>query len=117
MAFNRNVSFTNNHAEGSDGGALYMLTSSQITLNDGAHLTFVNNTGGYDVYCNYNGIMVPHRLGASIVVATGTVLPVFARNYYNPLCFIQYSDPEVPPVEWEQVKPPTQLYFVVLTLY
>ena len=27
-----------------------MLTSSQITLNTGAHLEFVNNTGGYDVY-------------------------------------------------------------------
>ena len=27
-----------------------MLTSSQITLNTGAHLEFVNNTGGYDAY-------------------------------------------------------------------
>ena len=30
-----------------------MLTSSQITLNPGAHLEFVNNTGGYDVYTVY----------------------------------------------------------------
>ena len=44
-----------------------------------------------------------HRLGASIVVDTGTILPVFAKNYYNPLCFIQYPDPEVPPVQWEKV--------------
>ena len=49
VEFVGNVSFTNNNAEGYDGGALYMLTSSQITLNTGAHLEFVNNTGGYDV--------------------------------------------------------------------
>ena len=50
VEFAGNVSFTNNNAQGYDGGALYMLTSSQITLNTGAHLKFVNNTGGYDVY-------------------------------------------------------------------
>ena len=49
IKINGNVSFTNNNAEGFDGGALYMLTSSQITLNPGAHLDFVNNTGGYVV--------------------------------------------------------------------
>ena len=43
-----------------------------------------------------------HRLGASIVVDTGTVLPsVFARNYYNPLCFIQYH--ELSPEQRNQV--------------
>ena len=42
-----------------------------------------------------------HRLGASIVVDTGTVLPAFARNYYNPLCFIQYH--ELSPEQWNQV--------------
>ena len=49
MEFDGRVLFIDNHAEGSDGGALYMLTSSQITLNTGAHLEFLNNTGGYDV--------------------------------------------------------------------
>ena len=49
VEFTGNVSFTNNHAEGSDGGALYLLTSSQIMLKSGAHLEFVNNTGGYDI--------------------------------------------------------------------
>ena len=49
IEFVGNISFTNNNAEGYDGGALYMLTSSQITLNTGAHLEFINNTGGYDV--------------------------------------------------------------------
>ena len=43
-----NVSFINNNAKGFDGGALYMLTSSQIILNNATHLEFVNNTGGYD---------------------------------------------------------------------
>ena len=51
-----------------------------------------------------------HRLGASIVVDTGTVLPVFARNLYNPLCFIQYPHPEVPPVEWEKVSTTTLVH-------
>ena len=46
IEINGNVSFTNNNAKGFDGGALYMLTFSQITLNPGAHLGFVNNTGG-----------------------------------------------------------------------
>ena len=55
-----------------------------------------------------------HRLGASIVVDTGTVLPAFARNYYNPLCFIQYPDPEVPPVQWEKVS--TNTYTTTLTV-
>ena len=53
VEFVGNISFTNNNAEGYDGGALYMLTSSQITLNTGAHLEFVNNTGGYDVSTVY----------------------------------------------------------------
>ena len=42
------VSFTNNNAEGYDGGAIYLLTFSQMTLNDGVQLEFTNNTGGYD---------------------------------------------------------------------
>ena len=47
--FYGNVSLTNNDVEGFDGGAMYMLTFSQMTLNSGAQLEFVNNTGGYDI--------------------------------------------------------------------
>ena len=47
LKLNGSISFTNNNAKGFDGGALYMLTFSQITLNTGAHLEFINNTGGY----------------------------------------------------------------------
>ena len=43
------------------------------------------------------------RLGAAIVVETGTVLPFFTENYYNPLCFIQYQNPLLPPVAWDKV--------------
>jgi len=50
VEFNGNVSFTNNDAKGFDGGALYMLTSSQITVNSRTHLEFINNTGGYESY-------------------------------------------------------------------
>ncbi len=67
-------------------------------------------------YCNYYHTYI-HRLGASIVVAAGTVLPMFARNYYNPLCFIQYPHSDVPPVHWEQVRPHTStisvLYIII----
>ena len=48
VEFNGKISFTNNNAKGYDGGSLYMLTYSQVTLNTGTHLEFVNNTGGYD---------------------------------------------------------------------
>lgn len=48
LEFSGNISFINNNAKGYDGGALYMLTSSQITLNTRTHLDFINNTGGYD---------------------------------------------------------------------
>ena len=49
LKFDGNISFISNHAEGSDGVALYLLTSSQIMLNAGVHLKFVNNTGGYGI--------------------------------------------------------------------
>ena len=58
------ISFTNNNAEGFDGGSLYLLTS-QIILNTGAHLEFVNNTGWYDNYIWH---------GATVVIITGWVL-------------------------------------------
>ena len=47
IEFGGKTSFTNNIAKGFDGGALYLLTS-QIILNTGAQLEFVNNTGWYD---------------------------------------------------------------------
>jgi len=43
------------------------------------------------------------RLGAAIVVETATVLPFFTKNYYNPLCFIQYDNTLIPPVSWDEV--------------
>ena len=46
LNFHGNVTFINNDAEGIDGGAIYMLTFSQMILNAGAHLKFINNTGG-----------------------------------------------------------------------
>ena len=103
IEFGGKTSFTNNNAKGFDGGALYLLTS-QIILNTGAQLEFVNNTGGYAttiVALCYHGNH--HRLGASIVVNTGIILPVFARNVHNPNCFIQDANHELPPDQWEQV--------------
>ena len=53
------------------------------------------------ILCYYAG---KHRLGASIVVDTGTILPVFARNVHNPLCFLHYHDHELSPDQWQQVQ-------------
>ena len=114
LEFGGKISFTNNNAKGFDGGALHLLTS-QIILNTGAHLEFVNNTGGYDttivVLC-YHGNH--HSLGASIVVNTGTIVPVFARNFHNPNCFIQDANRDLPPDQWEQV---CTMYTQILSLY
>ena len=68
----------------------------------------------YDGICAGNH----HRLGAAIVVDTGTVLPVFARNLYNPRCFIRYSDPNLIPDQWEQVHTHTytNAFIVLLSL-
>ena len=108
IEFGGKISFTNNNAKGFDGGALHLLTS-QMVLNIGAHLEFVNNTGGYVAmtivilcYCSNH-----HRIGASIVVDTGTILPVFAKNVHNPLCFIHDVNHDanhyLPPDQREQV--------------
>ena len=53
LSFYGNISFINNNAEGIDGGAIYMLTFSQMMLNAGAHLKFINNTGGYVTSVHY----------------------------------------------------------------
>ena len=46
LNFHGNITFINNDAEGIDGGAIYMLTFSQMILNAGTHLKFISNTGG-----------------------------------------------------------------------
>ena len=50
----------NNDAEAYDGGAIYLLSFSQIVMRPGGHLNFVNNTGRYAVstsICYYNVCM------------------------------------------------------------
>ena len=41
------VTFIKNDAEAYEGGAIYLLSSSQIILSPGAHVSFINNTGRY----------------------------------------------------------------------
>ena len=48
-------------------------------------------------------MVVLYRLGAAIAVEVGTVLPAYAVNSYNPLCFIQYYNSSVSPVNWNKV--------------
>ena len=47
MEYCNEVNFINNKVDGSVGGAVYHLSSSQMFLNNGTHLEFVNNTGRY----------------------------------------------------------------------
>jgi len=42
-----NVTFYDNTVEGSFGGALYLLSSSQVVLQDNTHVMFANNNGRY----------------------------------------------------------------------
>lgn len=43
-----------------------------------------------------------HRFGAAIVAKFDTISSTF--NHLNPLCFIHYSDPAVPPSQWNNVR-------------
>ncbi|XP_065906983.1 uncharacterized protein [Dysidea avara] len=85
--YNGRVTFNGNSAAGkgivSMGGALYLLSSSQVLLHNGTHVNFVNNTG---------------RVGAAVVVEIDSpvIPPVFRNINGHSLCFIQYSDPSVP---------------------
>ena len=49
MKFFDEVSFVHNRVDGSLGGALYLLSFSQMVLEAGAHLSFINNAGRYVV--------------------------------------------------------------------
>ena len=40
-----NVTFHDNTVDGSFGGALYLLSSSQVVLQDNTHVMFANNNG------------------------------------------------------------------------
>ena len=50
--------FTNNDAETFDGGAIYLLSFSQIVLSPGAKLHFVNNTGRYGMYVHSTNVLI-----------------------------------------------------------
>ena len=52
MEFYGEVRFTNNIVDGSVGGAIYLISSSQMILHANTHLKFINNTGRY----GYNGM-------------------------------------------------------------
>ena len=45
-----------------------------------------------------------YRAGAGMVVSSKYVIPsVFENNYFNPLCFLQYYNPIIPPNQWKEV--------------
>ena len=41
------VNFVNNEVDGSVGGAIYLISSSQMFLETNTHLEFINNTGRF----------------------------------------------------------------------
>ena len=45
IAFGGPTFFLDNNAEAFDGGAVYLLSFSQLVLQAGGHLYFTNNTG------------------------------------------------------------------------
>ena len=45
MEFYGDVSFIDNVVDGSVGGAVYLISSSQMILHAGTYLKFINNTG------------------------------------------------------------------------
>ena len=45
MEFYGEVSFIDNVVDGSIGGAVYLISFSQMILHAGTHLEFINNTG------------------------------------------------------------------------
>ena len=55
------------------------------------------------VHMHNNLLHYMQRLGAAIVVKAEGSVPFLMKNFYNPLCFIQYYDPEIQPTEWKQV--------------
>ena len=42
-----NITFHGNTVDGSFGGALYLVSSSQVILQDNTHVVFDNNNGRY----------------------------------------------------------------------
>ena len=59
IEFYEEVSFINNEVDGSLGGAIYLLSSSQVFFEADTHLKFINNTGrclaiiSVSGYCKY----------------------------------------------------------------
>ena len=53
LEFYEEVTFNHNRVDGSLGGALYLISYSQMFLEAGTHLNFINNTGRYTT-CNDN---------------------------------------------------------------
>ena len=99
LEFDGKVSFFDNLVDGSVGGAIYLISSSQMLLYAGTHLKFINNTGRYSyAKCSYICVyMNPfYRSGAAIVAEVRNSLSVFNKQFFNPLCFLQYYKSSVP---------------------
>jgi predicted outer membrane repeat protein len=74
-----------NHPEGLSG-AVHVSSFSQLLLNPGVNVSFINNTG---------------QEGAAVVVQSPRISSGFARTLQSPQCFVQFSDSTKPPDEWE----------------
>ena len=93
MLLNGTLDFIGNNAENLDGGALYIISRSQVVMQRGSQMNFIENRGS---------------LGSSIVVETQHIQTGLLRTVNNPLCFLRYSDDSlpgiIPPSEWREVR-------------
>lgn len=80
--------------------ALSIPDRSQVVMYRGSEMLFMNNTAFYGT-----GIYV----GDTALLSGATKL--LGKTVYNPLCFLQFEDPTLPPIHWDNVK----LKFINLT--
>ena len=103
------MNFYNNDAKKNDGGALHLISFSQVFIEPKTHLDFVNNTGRYLLVCvmcthvTSNRMIFNCRFGAAVVAKFDTISSLFEHSRFNPLCFFQYTDPSVPSSQWDNV--------------
>ena len=97
------LDFTENSAEGVDGGALYILSYGQVVMQKGSQMNFIGNNGS---------------LGSAIVVESRNVANTLSRVIFNPLCFLRYgANATAPPFTWEEVTLFGYKYIVTILYY
>lgn len=85
VAENSYLTFESNSAN--FGGGLHLVGTCLLVVHSGANVNFVGNTA--------------HVFGGGIMVNSPVVN--YTTDFLNRFCFIRYSNPDVPPQNWENV--------------